>query len=309
MSSDNIYNINYNENIIKIKPEVFNDLLDKSTIKIPEYLAKKKTEIYKNYNCFQKNYEYKSFYYDKCKSSIPKHKDSGGKIYTNRLYILSSDFTSKTKNSKTFISFLNKLTIHNKEVIYEKIDYLLKNITIEEIFLSLFDILWGFIKKSFDNIYVDLLYLFEKYYNNSIINTTWDKYIDSKEWYPEAYIMDNNLLSTANNYDEFCDYIKWKKSISNINKTWCYLYIKTDVKKLELLLEIYFDFFIDLINDDNNFKIKKHIIDYILEQVLIILKKYYYKNIINKLKDVCIDKFNNSSKFIIMDILELKSSG
>ena len=101
--------------------------------------------------------------------------------------------------------------------IYEKIKEIISlNNNIEDVFM----IIWNYIKTSDNEIYINLLSLFDKGYLETMIDNLWDNYINNKEWDPPKYIYENNLLILNDEYEMYCEYTKWKRGINNINKIW-----------------------------------------------------------------------------------------
>ena len=120
------------------------------------------------------------------------------------------------------------------------------------------------------------------------------------EWIPPKYIFDNNLLLLNNEYELYCDYIKWKKGIHNINIIW----IKYKKSEVSLLLNQIYDYMItECIGNPN---IHKYIIDIFMEQIFKILKNYKEKSIVEKIKLLDIKSFDSSTKFLIYNIIENK---
>ena len=87
-----------------------------------------------------------------------------------------------------------------------------------------------------------VLDLFDKDYVVLNINKIWDNYLNNKEWNPPAYVYENNLLLLNDEYDMYCDYIKWKKNIHNMNKEinrtkfWKYIIRVIEFRTIEFLL-------------------------------------------------------------------------
>ena len=159
-------------------------------------------------------------------------------------------------------------------------------------------IIWNYIKTSDNDIYANLLSLFDKEYLKIMIDKLWENYINNKEWDPPKYIYDNNLLILNDEYDLYCEYTKWKRGINNINKIW----IKYKTAELIILLDNIADYVINIINNDN---IYKYISDILLEQLYKILSFAKYNSIIDKIKTINIKNLDNSTKFFIYNIIEL----
>lgn len=296
MSNINTYNIDCDDIIKKINIDIFKDALIKFDVKLlNKNIINKRNEIYNN-----------NFNYDNKFKNVVYQKKNVNNTNNNRLNIVHCEFTDDAKYAKNFTSYLNKLTNDKKTIILNKIEDLLKSIHKDCIKLSLFVILWNFIKKNFDIMYIDIIDLFKIYYDIDIINNTWEKYISLNEWYPEKNILDKNLLlSTSDNNEEFCNYIKWKNNIKNITKLWCHLFKNDEEKyKLDILLVKMSELLTDCINSEN-INDKTHVVNFALDQILFILRIHINNVIVDSIKNINIGNLHVSSKFIIMDILEL----
>ena len=201
----------YNEledlGIIKVKYEIFNNIFNNFNGPISENIINKANELIDNYNCFSNNYDARSLW--EKKKIIAQNKST--KSQKPRHHIINIDFSDNAKCKKEFISYLNKLTDLNKDVIYSKISAFIKKLN-DDILNSLFEILINFMKSSNNNIYVDVLYLFEPSYIDDNITKYYLKFIDNKEWLPIKIIEEYKFIFDENNYDEYCEYVKIKKS-------------------------------------------------------------------------------------------------
>jgi hypothetical protein len=278
------------EQIIKINIEQFKNEYNNIT-DIPENILDKVADIKKTYTCFNSFYDpkmiwAKKIYNNKDKYNKPKPK--------NRFHIIIPEFSKTSEIKRSLIGYLNKLSHKNKENIYEKIKNIINK---NEILEELFNIVLNYIKTSEDDIYCNLLDLFDKDYVALNINKIWDNYLNNKEWNPPAYVYENNLLLLNDEYDMYCDYIKWKKNIHNMNKVWA----KYKNEELIVLLNNIFEHVINIINED----VHKYIIDILLEQIYKLLSIKKYPEIIDKIKNIDIKNFDSSTKFFIYNIIEL----
>lgn len=291
--------------IIRIETKVFLDQYKKiEKNERTETLTAKKQEIYNNNKCFHVNFE-TYFNQNSDKKSYVHHRDKESYKSTknnNRLHIISADFTEISKTKKLFTGYLNKLTDQNKATVLPKIKELLNAIIEPELKTSLYAVIWEFIHKSSDGVYIDILYL----YDHSILEGRWDDYTKNKEWYPSKEILENNILAANEDlYDIYCSYVKWKKKITNLTNAWCIL--MSDDKcldKMDILLEDLYELFERYNNDRDTSKEHKHIVDFSLEQMHIILRVHNNPKIIEKLRSMDINKFELSSKFLVLNILE-----
>lgn len=274
---------------------------------IPDVLKRKKKEIYDNHNCFHTTHQdfsdfkkYSKYPYKKKEfvrnnnNTVPQNNNT----HHNKLYILPVDFTEENIVKKTFTGCLNKLTDKNRDNIFAKLKEILeKNKDNNDIVKILYDIVWDFIKKSPSQCYIDIIGLFDKELTQSYIYD----YVHHKKWYPCKDIHDNNILAIDKElYDIYCLYVKWKKEITNINSI--ILNLNTNEGITNKLLE---DIFELLEKHKDDYKKHKHLIDFSLEQISNILKKYYSPHIINKVKEIDYSSYDSSTKFYILDILEL----
>ena len=291
---------------IKININSFLFLLNKienDVDNIPIELINKSSELQKTYNCFASNYDARSLW-EKKKFIASKIRNKEIKSVKPKLHIISTDFSDETKCKKEFIGYLNKLTDVNKDIIYNKIKIFISTID-KKLYILLSEIVWNFIKVSSNNIYIDVLYIFDNKYLNENITYMWEKYISNKEWLPNDYILNNNVLATNDDkYDEYCDYVKWKKSSISISRAWCYIMQKQNLSQnLDILLDNLIDKLKDYTSDKTS-KVYKHVVDIILDQINTILDIYKCKRIIQIIKNIDITNFENSSKFKIYNILE-----
>ena len=286
------------DKVIKINLTVFINIYNINNA-VPIAIINKADNLKKSCNCFNSLYDPKMIWEKKIFNK--REKNTGGyDTATNvnnkgRVHIIIPDFSDSSNIKRTLIGYLNKLTQKNKDLIYEKIKVIIDSNNTDEVFL----IIWSYIKVSDcdNNMYIKLLEYFGEEFLNSSINKLWDSYLNNDEWKPPKYIYENNLLLLNNEYELYCDYIKWKKGIHNINIIW----IKYKRDEISQLLNNIHDYMIECIS---NPKIHKYIIDIFMEQILKILNKYNDPKIIDKIKLLDIKSFESSTKFLIYNILE-----
>lgn len=287
--------------IIMISFAVFKESyksFDKQNIR--NSLLIKQKELYNNHKCFHSKFESQICNYAEKKHYSNELRKNYVPKVANRLHIISTNFDDSTKIKKTFVSNLNKLSPKNSHSLLIKIKDIINNVNDKKLEKELYLTTWDFIKKSYDPSYIDVINL----YDQNITDCRWETYISNKEWYPAEYVINNNILSSCNDmYDLYCNYVTWKKQITNINKTWCLIHSTKDSQnKFDTILNDMIYLFNEYKEDP---KKRKHIIDFSLEQILIILKTYKNQNIINLFKDLDTSNLESSSKFIILDIVEL----
>lgn len=292
---------------IKINLEIFLIILKKKENdidNIPPSLIKKSNDLQKSYNCFASNYDARSLW-EKKKFIASKVRSKDYKINKPKLQIVSPEVSNDIKCKKEFTSYLNKLTDVNKNIIYNKIKIFIEN-TDSNLYDILFDIIWNFIKISSNNIYIEILYLFDTKYTKEYIEKYWNLFLDNSEWIPSEYILTTNILSNDESiYNEYCNYVKWKKGSISLLRAWCYiLYKDKKENNIEILLKKLLE---TLQNYILNIKTTyKHSIDIILDQIKTVLELYNSDMIKNEINKIDTSILDNSSKFKIYNILEKK---
>ena len=215
--------------------------------------------------------------------------------------VILIDFSDDMKCKKEFTSFLNKLTDVNKDIIYSKIKLFIGDINDMKIKNMLFDVLINFIKASSNNIYIDVLFLFDNEYIEDNIKKYLEKFINKKEWIAEEIKIENKILYDNENYDKYCIYVKLKKNSLSILKA--LLIILNRLKKKEIIKTISKEIIIDL-NEYLKTKNYKHIIELLLDELILIFDFYKDNEIINNLKKLDLNNYEYSTKFKIIKIIE-----
>jgi hypothetical protein len=280
------------EEIVKINFSVFQRKYETLNV-IPQNVCDKVIEFKQKYACFNSYYDPKMIW---AKKVYNKKEKSVANKPKNRFHIIIPDFSETSIIKRNLIGFLNKLTVKNKDTIYEKIKELITLNNDEEYFM----IIWSYIKINEEDIYINLLELYDNDFLHTMIDKLWCDYKSNKEWMPPQYIYDNNLLLLNNEYELYCDYIKWKKSIHNINKVW----LKFKFDEIPVLLDNIYSYMCEIINEK---LVHKYIIDIFMEQLLKILSVTKTQDIIEKIKSLDLKKLDNSTKFYIYNILELQN--
>jgi hypothetical protein len=298
------------DKVIKISLSVFQN---RYNITVPENILNKAENLKKSCSCFDSFYDPKMIWEKKLNNKKDKNINIANTIGTvsnkGRFHIIIPDFSDNSNTKRSLIGYLNKLTGKNKDIICEKINSIINNkagqtAELDELFL----IILSYIKVSDniggDNIYIKLLEYFDRTFLANTINKLWDSYLSNKEWIPPKYIFDNNLLLLNNKYELYCDYIKWKKGIHNLNIIW----IKYKPDEIPLLLNNIYDY---LTNECiGNPIIHKYIIDIFIEQILKILNNYpdklIVKTLVEKIKLMDVKNFDSSTRFLIYNIIENK---
>jgi len=261
----------------------------------------KKTEDIQKYTCFNSAYNSKLIWDKK------KKFDKDTYVVKNKIHTLINDFSDKSKNKREFISYLNKLTEIKKKDIYIKIQDIIKQNGNDKDF---FDILYNFIIKSdIKNLNINLNIKIFDFLDNEIVKNNieeiWNNFITNKEWIPPQYILENELMTGNEDdviYNLYCEYVKWKKK-NNAIITILILLVKDSIKIKELLDNIY-SYLINYISTSSN--MYRHVIDILLEDIIIIISYYKNEEIINNFNNMDLSIFENSSKFHIYNIIGKK---
>lgn len=285
--------------LIKYNLSIFKELYEKD-LELNEILLKKASELTNNFNCFISNYDAKSLWEKKKLIAMRKTKITYNPNRTKPRVILI-DFSDDMKCKKEFTSYLNKLTDVNKETIYSKISSFIGDISDIKIKNMLFDVLINFIKASSNNIYIDVLFLFDNDFIDENIIKYLDKYINNKEWIADEIKIENKILYNNDNYDKYCVYVKLKKNSLSILKA--LLIILNRLKNYEIIKKISREIIIDL-NEYLKTTIYKHIIELLLDELLLIFDFYKDEEIIDNLKKIDLNIFEYSTKFKIIKIIE-----
>ena len=213
-------------------------------------------------------------------------------------------------NQREFIGLLNKITHDNEDKIITKLKDI---ITYENIGIYI-PIIWDMMLRcpQFQNIYIHVIDLIRK--ENNVINIQecddiWEDYKLHNKWIP-----DTSILSDSNDYDEFCDYVKWKKrSVAAINGFM--LLSKNNIVDYNIIQELT-PYIIDITYSYINEKelgIPVQLISALLEQIIVLLntlklykceksKEYISKFVKNNEKNI--NDLQPVIKFKMLDIIE-----
>ena len=97
---------------------------------------------------------------------------------------------------------------------------------------TVIEIIWEYIKLNENDLYSNILSFFDKDFSDNYIDSKWKKYIELCEWDPPKSFYDNNILLLNDEYDLYCDYVKWKKNVNNMNNIW----LKFKFEEIQTLL-------------------------------------------------------------------------
>jgi len=282
---------------IKINYDNFKNSLDNfnnSHIVISDTIANKANDLINNYNCFVSNYDARSLW--EKKKIIASNKT----VTKTRPHIIYVDFSDETKCKKEFISYLNKLTDLNKETIYNKISSFVSKIN-DDIKILLFDVLINFIKSSNNNIYIDVLYLFDDDYIKTNITRFYNNYLTQNEWLPKEIKTEYKNIFDEENYDIYCEYVKIKKTTLSMLKGLCLILKK--LNKTDIIDIIIHNIF----NDLNEYIFKneyKHLTELLLDELAILIENVPSQENINNISMINTDNLDNSTKFKINNIVD-----
>ena len=300
--------------VVKINLSVFQS---RYNIYVPENILNKAETLRKSCSCFNSFYDPKMIWEKKLNNKKEKSLQIanntaagvGASSITGsnkgRFHIIIPDFSDTSCIKRTLIGYLNKLTSKNKDTIYDKIKVIIAGATGEAGLTEIFLIVWSYIKAtdSIDgenNIYIKLLEYFDSAFLSVNIDRLCSSYLNNKEWIPPKFIFENNLLLLNNEYELYCDYIKWKKGIHNLNIIW----IKYKPAEIPVLLDDIYAYLTE--NCIGNPSIHKYIIDIFIEQILKILNNYTYKPLVEKMRLLDVKSFDSSTRFLIYNIIENK---
>lgn len=270
---------------------IFLNEMNSNKKRVVDSLLLKKQEMIKNFKCFTGEFHERKYvkYFDKDKK-------------TNKLHIIPSNCTNDIKFKKDFTGLMNKFTNQNKSSLFPKIQGFIMNIGTQADRLIIYEIVWKFIKQSYNEIYLDVLFCFEK----EFIEQNIDTYIKKKHWFPNEQILNNDMMISSKDeesYELYCSYVKWKKEtlsallcVKNVISRSGILYVSN--KMLNDLMEL----LVNVVNKND----KVHILDFILEVINIYKKEDYCIDVIKYIETIDKTNLKSSSKFLIMDILQTK---
>ena len=127
---------------------------------------------------------------------------------TEVVKIGSRELSRENLARKDFLALTNKLTHQNKDHICKT----LKNVYREDFVALYVELLWDMMQRSPDYVplYIDILQALshtstKPHEWRSAIENVWKSYLENAKWLPP------HDLQESEEYDEFCDFVKWKK--------------------------------------------------------------------------------------------------
>ena len=118
---------------------------------------------------------------------------------------------------------------------------------------------------------------------------------------PLEIVIDYKILYHNDNYDKYCSYIKLKKSCISIIKA--LLIINKKINNMNYISLLLNEIFIDITKHLNNTNFK-HIVELLLDELIIILDYVPKKEIIDNIINWDLSIFEHSTKFKIMKIID-----
>ena len=270
-SSNNINNVNKTNIVLEsadyilIDIDVFIQFRESHTISL-EYIQQKADNLQKTYLCFQENDNRNhnisygsSDTYDTRSGKWPRNNNFSKNNITRsekvKIGANGKELSKEDRMKREFMSFINRLSDNNRKNINT---YFQTNLQIDfiDIYIRL---VWEAMLRSenFQHLYIDCFEaIYTQAYNNNsnisidgqlVINTATQSnkpelfkskinllsktYFDNEKWIP------NKELIEEEDYDDFCDFVKWKKtSITYIygfskfvNKDWLNVSLYTDL--------------------------------------------------------------------------------
>lgn len=138
--------------------------------------------------------------------------------------------TKEEKAKREFFSLMNKLTHQNKAQVLKTVSdnhVATLSDTVEPVSIRMYvSIVWDMMlrNKDLQKLYIDVLHLFPEDLVLSECNRLWSEYNDLHKWLPPETISGSDIINSE--YDEFCDFVKWKKhSIASVQGLFM-LYVK-----------------------------------------------------------------------------------
>lgn len=211
---------------------------------------------------------------------------------------------------REFISILNKITNVNQQKLIIKVKDIIKKEHTSVYVLLLWDMMLRC--PDFQNIYINIIDIIRN--TNDIINmedfkNIWSSYILEQKWLP-----DSKICLNINEYDEFCDFMKWKKRANAAINGFMLLVVNNIVSD-----NIVYELTKYIVNSTNTYMTDElyndsiQIMNALLEQILSIVSilKIYKCNqtkncIIEFIKnnESNINHMSPSNKFKFIDIIE-----
>ncbi|NDB84934.1 MAG: hypothetical protein EB127_19860, partial [Alphaproteobacteria bacterium] len=170
-----------------------------------------------------------------------RHRTSDRDSNKERVKIGGVVATKEEKVKREFFSLMNKLTHQNKVPVFKTVTenhVACVTDSVEPINIHTFvTIVWDMMLRNKDSqkLYIDVLQLFPEDLVLSECNRLWSDYNELRKWLPPETISGSDILNSE--YDEFCDFVKWKKhSIASVQGIFMF-YAKNMINQEKQLLQ------------------------------------------------------------------------
>lgn len=265
----------------------------------PGTFKEKALHLISNYKCFTEN---SNNFRDKNNANRGRHFVPAATERPDKIKIGSRELSREYLAKKEYMSLMNKLSDQNKKQVYNMFKAAIR----EDCFKLYIEMTWDMMLRfpEFQKLYYDLIKILYDYLENKtdFINI-WLNIISDYElfrrWIPADEILDDN------DYDEFCDYQKWKKravaSLSAIKllivKEWIPKTIIVNIS--EKIIESCKEY----IKSTNGTGCK--VFDSLLDQLTIVCDNIEDKIIVDFINESLLNvNIRPSSKFKLLDIKE-----
>lgn len=276
---------------IKITLEHFKDTA--VNVKPSQTLDTIANDMKKLYKCFNDDNSDRRY---PCKAPPQKN------YYQERVRIGNRVLSKEMIARKEFMMYANKLSVQNKDTIVKSFKGYIRKECIDIYVTMIWDLMLR--APEYQELYMYFISsILDEPLLSSKLKTIYLTYINDRFWYPPKTVDLNE------DYDEFCDFVKWKKSAISAIKAWCLIVNKNLLVKNSLndiTEHLITDLEKELSSVIEGELIGNRIIDTLLEQLLTLLKIENVKNenVATFLKE-CLSKresFKSSTKFKLFDI-------
>ena len=171
-------------------------------------LEKKAEELKRDYGCFQdesQNRWQRSANGKAYEPSTSTHKQAQR---TDKVKIGVRDLSRDSIARKDFLALMNKLSPHNQNTIM----HTLKHVFREDCLDTYVQVLWDQMQRSvaFHELHVLVIHCIQQLVGKTEDwgqkwKHVWHDYVATSQWVPEPHLL------VEEDYDEFCDFVKWKK--------------------------------------------------------------------------------------------------
>jgi len=328
--------------ITRINIDIFINIRNNPLLKPSQSIQSKSEYLINNHKCFTEQstdnfdkYAGKNSnvgYNSKWKNNSVNNKKNDGSYHQHERLLKRPVIGGNNASiHREFVSILNKITYLNEEKLLLK----LKDIIKYEYISTYTTLLWDMMLRcpDFQKIYINIINLIRSENNNIVyisdFQTVWDNYVLYKKWLPdnsvcesitvtdeEAKVTDEDTKVTdeANEYDEFCEFVKWKKRANAAINAFMLLKVHNIVEvniiyELTIYVVTSCQYYITNMSEQNSLQITNSL----LEQILAIIKTFKVKKCEDSKKYIQefiknneqhINMLSPSIKFKFLDIIE-----